>query len=126
MNHCKIRLKEIAYARSGDKGADVNIGIIAFTEEGFNYLRRVLKEKDVLRYFHRLEPEGAKRYELPNLFALNFVFEKGLGEGGSRSLRLDAQGKALGQAFLEMEVLIPVPLLPYCLEEKEHERRTAY
>jgi hypothetical protein len=45
-----------------------------------------------------------KRYEVLNLSALNFVLDGVLAEGGSRSLRIDAQGKTLGQAILEMRI----------------------
>ena len=47
------------------------------------------------------------RYELPNLGALNFILPGILDGGGSLSLRIDAQGKALGQAMLEMPIDVP-------------------
>ena len=55
-----------------------------------------------------------ERYELPNLHALNFILHDVLGGGGSRSLRIDAQGKALGQGMLQLE--IPAPS-SYVIEE---------
>ena len=45
-----------------------------------------------------------ERYELPNLFALNFILHDSLGGGGSESLKSDAQGKTHGLAILEMEI----------------------
>lgn len=99
-----IPLRKIAYARSGDKGASANIGVIAYTYEGYQFLQQVLTEDRVAAYFAPLEPSAVKRYELPNLFALNFVLSDILAGGGSRSLRTDSQGKALGQAMLEMAI----------------------
>lgn len=103
-------LRQIAHARSGDKGSSANIGVIAYTTEGYEYLIDYLTAEKVELYFQPLQPISTIRYELPNLLALNFVLKGVLGEGGSRSLRLDAQGKALGQALLEMKIVVPSTL----------------
>lgn len=99
-----MQLKSIAHARSGDKGAHVNIGVIAREEKDYEKLLSVLTEARVREYFAALKPERVIRYELPNLCALNFVLEGVLDGGASLNLRIDAQGKALGQALLEMEL----------------------
>lgn len=100
----KVRLGALAYARSGDKGSNVNIGVIAYTEEGYQLLKEILDEKAVRDFFSSFPIKSVKRYELPNLWALNFVLEGGVSGGGSRSLRSDAQGKAMGQAILELPI----------------------
>jgi hypothetical protein len=110
----RIHLKEIAYARSGDKGWDANIGLAAYKPYGYLFLREHLTAERVQEYFKILGVESTVRYELPNLYALNFVLKGALGEGGSRSLRIDAQGKALGQALLELQLLIPEDVLCQC------------
>jgi hypothetical protein len=102
-----ISLGDIAYARSGDKGSDANIGVIAFSEKGFHFLKKYLTINKVNVFFEKLGHCSVKRYELPNLWALNFILKGILDGGGSLSLRIDAQGKALGQAILEMPILIP-------------------
>jgi hypothetical protein len=99
-----IPLHTIAYARSGDKGSSSNIGVIAYDEKSYALILNYLTEEAVQTYFQPLGVKSTKRYELPNLLALNFVLEGILDGGGSRSLRTDAQGKALGQALLEMEL----------------------
>ncbi len=109
-----IHLIEIAYARSGDKGSHANIGVIAYNPEGYAFLQEHLTEKRVHAYFEPLGVMETKRYEMPNIGALNFVLKGVLAGGGSRSLRIDAQGKALGQALLEMEVSIPENILYHC------------
>lgn len=98
------KLLEIAYARSGDKGSSANIGVIAYHEEQYEFLVQTLTEKKIAHYFSPLNPTNVIRYQLPNLWALNFILEGVLDGGGSTSLRLDSQGKTLGQALLQMEV----------------------
>jgi hypothetical protein len=109
-----VHLREIAYARSGDKGNNANIGVIAYTEEGFRFLKSYLTADKVKSYFNPLGVQRVIRYELPNLGAFNFVLIGILDGGGSRSLRIDAQGKALGQALLHMPISIPEHILALC------------
>jgi len=105
------RLRDIAYARSGDKGSAANIGVIAYTEKGFQFLLDYLSAEKVDHYFKSMGVTQTVRYELPNLQALNFVLSNILVGGGSRSLRIDAQGKALGQILLEMPIEISSDIL---------------
>ncbi len=98
----KIRLGEIALARSGDKGSSANIAVFAREPDHYDWLRERLTENIVKEFFAPLGVRNVTRYEVPNLHALNFVLDGVLGEGGSRSLRIDAQGKTLGQAILEL------------------------
>jgi len=102
----RIRLGEIAYARSGDKGSSANVGVIAHAPDGFDFLRAVLSAARVETFFKPLGVGKVVRYELPNLGAFNFILPGVLAGGASRSLRIDAQGKALGQAILEMQLEI--------------------
>ena len=102
-----IYLHEVARARSGDKGRGANIGVLANSDVGYALLRDHLSAARVQSFFAALDPGEVVRYELPNLNALNFVLPTVLGDGGSRSLRIDAQGKALGQALLEMPLEVP-------------------
>jgi hypothetical protein len=99
-----VRLGQIAFARSGDKGRSVNVAVFARDTETYPLLVRRLTAELVERYFRPLGIESVTRYEVPNLEALNFVLTGVLGKGGSRSLRVDSQGKTLGQAILELEL----------------------
>lgn len=109
-----VHLAEIAHARSGDKGSHANIGVIAYTSEGYAFLHDYLTETLVHAYFESMGVLETKRYEMPNIGAFNFLLKGILAGGGSRSLRIDAQGKALGQALLEMEITIPEKILCHC------------
>ncbi len=107
----QIRLGEIAYARSGDKGAGANVGVIANTAADFEFLRRCLTADAVEAFFKPLGVGRVVRYELPNLLALNFVLPQILDGGGSLTLRTDAQGKSLGQSLLEIRLAVPDEVL---------------
>ncbi len=102
-----IRLGEIAHARSGDKGNHANVGVIAYTEPGFEYLGRVLTEVRVAEFFLPLRPKSVERFALPGIGAYNFLLGDVLAGGASGSLRIDSQGKTLGLAILELELPRP-------------------
>lgn len=102
-----IPLREIAFARSGDKGSSANIAVYGRTPETYQWIRKHLTAAAVKKYFKPLGVKSVVRHEVPNLEALNFVLEGILAGGGSRSLRVDAQGKALGMALLELPVDYP-------------------
>lgn len=98
-------------ARSGDKGGNANVGVWARTPEAYAWLREHL---DVAR-FRVLVPDAAsldvRRYELPNVLALNFVVVGLLGDGVAASTRADPQAKGLGEYLRSRLVDLPVALL---------------
>ena len=99
-----IPLREIAHARSGDKGNSANVAVFGRSPAAYSWLRQHLTAAAVEAYFKPLGVGRVTRYEVPNLEALNFILPDILAGGGSRSLRIDAQGKTLGMALLEMPV----------------------
>ncbi|MGH9016803.1 MAG: acyclic terpene utilization AtuA family protein [Acidimicrobiales bacterium] len=107
----RLPLGTIIGARSGDKGGNANVGLWARDAAAFAWLRTELTEDR----FRLLLPEAADlavdRYELPNLWALNFVVHDLLGEGVASSTRPDAQAKSLGEYLRSRLVDIPVDLL---------------
>lgn len=102
----KIRLSQIAHARSGDKGDISNVGLIACEPRHYKLLLREVTADRVKAHFGQLVEGAVTRYEVPNLSALNFVMEKALDGGGTISLRTDAQGKTHAAALLRMEIEI--------------------
>ena len=99
-----MRLQQIAHARTGDKGNIVNISLIAYREEDFPILEERVTAERVADHFKSLITGPVVRYTLPHLSALNFVLERPACLGVTRSLALDAHGKCLGSALLEMEI----------------------
>lgn len=104
----RVPLVAIAHGRSGDKGADVNIGIRARHPEFWPVILRELTAERVERHLAHLGASSVSRYELPGIQAVNFLLQDGLGAGGTASLRFDPQGKAVAQQLLDMEVEIPI------------------
>jgi hypothetical protein len=102
----KIRLVDIAHARSGDKGDTGNVGVIARKQEYYPILTKYLTAERVKKHFQGIALGSVERYELPNLWALNFLLHQSLGGGGTKSLKNDAQGKTLSSAMLRMELEI--------------------
>lgn len=96
-------LRSMAWGRSGDKGANVNIGLIGKTPEAYEWMVRELTETRVAHYF---KTDKVTRYLWPKLNAINFVLEGVLGEGGGLNLKIDSQGKTYAEALLEMEVIL--------------------
>jgi hypothetical protein len=102
-----VRLLDIAHARSGDKGDTANVGVIALREEWYGVLDRALTADVVQAHMAPLIRGGVERFELPNLWALNFLLHGALDGGGTRSLRIDAQGKVLSTALLRLVIDVP-------------------
>ena len=102
-----IPLSQIAHGRSGDKGNHANIGVLAYTPAGYEYLRKTLTAERVAEYFAGLGLSRVERFELPRLWALNFLLYDALAGGASRSLRIDTQGKLLSTAIADLQLPAP-------------------
>lgn len=103
----KVKLMDIAIARSGDKGDGSNIGIRANSPELYVFLEKTLTVDLVKAFFKQICFGDVKRYELPNLQSLNFILEDSLGGGGTETLITDAQGKVHGLGLLHYELEVP-------------------
>jgi hypothetical protein len=104
MTYRKIPLTRLAHARSGDKGDTANVGLIALREEYYPLLVREVTAERVKQHFDGICKGAVERFELPNLYALNFLLHESLGGGGTLSLMTDAQGKTFSTALLRMEI----------------------
>jgi hypothetical protein len=104
-------LGRVCAARSGDKGGNANVGLWTRTSAEYDWLRAHL----TVPKFRELLPEAADlavhRYELPNLYALNFVVVGLLGEGVASSTRPDPQAKGLGEYLRSRLTDVPTRLL---------------
>lgn len=100
----KIKLLEIAHARSGDKGDTANVGLIARRPEYYPILVAQVTAERVKQHFAEICLGKVERFEIPNLGALNFLLHHSLDGGGTVSLKTDAQGKTYSAALLRMEI----------------------
>ncbi|WP_321282047.1 acyclic terpene utilization AtuA family protein [Marinifilum fragile] len=106
-----VALRDICLGRSGDKGDTVNIGVLARSEEIYQYLKHDLTAEKLSEMFFGMVKGKIHRYEIDNLLALNFLLEESLDGGGTKSLMIDAQGKTFATALLNQEIMIPEKLL---------------
>ena len=104
----EVPLVALAWARSGDKGNDANIGVIARTAGNFPWIAAALEAETVARYFAYLGVASVQRFFLPGISGLNFLLRDALGGGGTASLRNDPQGKGLAQILLDHPIPVPV------------------
>jgi len=107
----KVRLYQVANARSGDKGDASNVGLIAKSPQLFEIIREQATQERVKEHFREVCRGKVDRYEVPNLLALNFILFVFHGAASTESLKTDAQGKTHAQGLLQMEVEVPEELL---------------
>ena len=104
----KVRLVDIAHARSGDKGDTANVGVIALeAASGTSCSSKLVTRERVAEHFAAMIDGDVERFELPNLNALNFLLHGALDGGGTLSLKTDAQGKVFSTALLRMIIDVP-------------------
>jgi hypothetical protein len=103
----RVRLLDIAHARSGDKGDTANVGVLALRPEWYEVLDRWLTRERVASHFEGLITGEVERFDLPNLTALNFLLHGALDGGGTLSLKTDAQGKVVSTALLRLVLDVP-------------------
>lgn len=99
-----MKLRELAHSRTGDKGPVVNISVIARDERDYPRLERAVTADRVRQHLADFTEEEVVRYTLPGIGALNFVLRRARGDAVTRSLGLDAHGKSLSSALLDMEI----------------------
>jgi hypothetical protein len=98
------RLYDVAHCRAGDKGNTSILSLIAYRAEDYDLLLSRVTAEAVANHLHGIVAGEIHRYELPNLGALQFVCEHALNGGVTTSLALDAHGKSLSFALLEMAI----------------------
>ncbi|UZF94717.1 AtuA-related protein [Bosea sp. NBC_00550] len=102
-----MKLRQIAHSRTGDKGNVATISVIAFDERDYPFIAEHVTAALVAERFRGIATGPVTRYELPTLCALNFVMRGALGGGVTRSLALDAHGKGLSSALLDLDLPEP-------------------
>lgn len=103
----KKMLREIAHSRAGDKSDTSNISIIPYEYKHYSLIKEQVTTQRVKEYFTGICFGEVTRYELDVMGALNFVLEKALDGGNTRSLRVDGYGKSLSAYMLSLEVDVP-------------------
>ncbi|MEO8543262.1 MAG: hypothetical protein ABI434_06750 [Burkholderiaceae bacterium] len=104
-----MKIRDIALARSGDKGNRATLSVIARDPAHYTLLERTLSAERVKAFYQGVVHGAVTRYLLPHLGAVHFVMHEALGGGVTRSLALDAHGKTLGAAVLDIEIAPELP-----------------
>jgi len=107
----KVLLKELAYARSGDKGDVSNIGLMAKTRGIYEYLVKAVTPERVRELFKGMIKGAVEIYPVPNLDSLEVVLRRALGGGATCTLRFDQTGKSMCMALLRLELDVDEKLL---------------
>jgi hypothetical protein len=106
----EILLHRIAHARSGDKGNRLNIALICYRPEFFDAVAGQVTAERVKDLFASREAGAVQRYDLPRLWAFNFVLDRALDGGVNASLGLDGHGKTLSFKLLTLGIRLPPSL----------------
>lgn len=99
-----MKLRDIAHTRTGDKGNISNVAVVAYDKRDYPLLKEFLTAAVVSEFFSEIVKGVVIRKEVPSVGALNFIMYEALGGGVTRTLALDAHGKSLGSALLELEL----------------------
>lgn len=99
-----MKLYEIAHSRAGDKGNTLTLSLIPYDERDYTLLCSKVSAERVKLHLKDIVRGEVTRYELPNISSLLFVCRGALAGGVTTSLSMDAHGKSLSYALLEMEI----------------------
>ena len=100
----KVLLKDLAFARSGDKGDVSNIGIMAKSSSIYDFLIKAITPEKIKKLFKEIVKGDVEIYPMPNLESLEIVLRQSLGGGATCTLRFDQTGKSMCSALQRMEL----------------------
>ena len=98
------KLADLAHCRAGDKGDTSTLSLVAYRAADYPLLVQRVTAEAVAKHLVGIVRGTVRRYELPQLRALQFVCDHALAGGVTTSLALDAHGKSLSSALLEMAI----------------------
>jgi hypothetical protein len=107
----KVKIRDLAFARSGDKGDVSNIGLMAKSKNIYEFLARAVTREKIMDHFKGMIKGDVEIYPMPNIESLEIILRRALGGGATCTLRFDQTGKSMGQALLRMEVQVEDRLL---------------
>ena len=98
------QIRELAYARSGDKGDVCQVNLLAFDDQAYAILARELTRERVKAHFGDMVKGDVEIYPMPMINSLEVVLRNALGGGATRTLLFDQTGKSMSTALLRMKV----------------------
>jgi len=100
----KVLLKDLAFARSGDKGDVSDIGIMAKSSNIYDFLVKAITPENIKALFKGMIKGDVEIYPMPNIESLEIVLRRSLGGGATCTLRFDQTGKSMCSALQRMEL----------------------
>ena len=107
----EVPLITLAAARSGDKGNNANVGVIARKSDYLPWIKQSATEEAVKKYFGHVVEGEVMRFDLPGMNAVNFLLTNCLGGGGTSTLHLDNLAKTYAQQILALPIKVPGDLI---------------
>lgn len=104
-----VLVYDLGHGRAGDKGDTSNVSVVAYDDRAWKILQQHLTAERVMTAYAHIAKGPVTRYELPKLRALNFVIERALGGGVTRSLGQDMHGKSLSSLILTIDLPVNEP-----------------
>jgi hypothetical protein len=101
------QIRELAYARSGDKGDVCQVNLLAFDDKAYDILAREVTPERVKAHFGSMVKGDVEIYPMPKVNSLEIVLRNALGGGATRTLLFDQTGKSMSTALLRMRVPVP-------------------
>jgi hypothetical protein len=98
------KLHDLAHCRTGDKGDTLIVSLFAYRDADYPLIREKVTAERLKQHLAGIVLGDVRRFELPNVAGLQFVCARALLGGVTASLALDAHGKTLSYAVLEMTV----------------------
>ncbi len=115
----KTLLKDLVFARSGDKGDVCNIGLMAKTRNIYDFLLDTLTAESIKEHFKGMVKGDVIIYPMPNINSVDVVLNRSLGGGATCTLRFDQTGKSMCSALQRMEVDADESLIKEAMEADE-------
>ena len=115
----KIHLRELAFARSGDKGDVSNIGLMAKNDESYEVIKKEVTSQRVKEYFGNMVKGEVRIWPMDNINSLQVVLYNALGGGATRTLRLDQTGKSMCGALLRMEIEVDEDIVSRAIDTEK-------
>ena len=110
-NEKEIYFGDIYGTRSGDKGGCANLGIWAKNNQTFSFLYDFLTVEQLKKLLPDLKDFKIERYELSNIYSLNFYIHEILQDGVSSNDRKDSQAKSLGEYLRAKKIKVPEAII---------------
>jgi len=97
-------LRELAWARSGDKGDISDLGIMAKDDKIYDILKKEITPEKLKEFYKDNVKGEIEVFPMDNLKAIKVVMKQALSGGATKSLRWDMTGKAMATSILRMEI----------------------